>query len=70
MRDIVLCGRGFRVMRATIDDSEQLFFTEIANLNLEVPGVPDWLTGAKLKAWVQNEEASPSKEHVDWEAFR
>jgi hypothetical protein len=70
IRDIVLCGRSFRVMRAVLADSEQLFFSDITDPNLEAAGVPDWLTGEKLKAWIQAEEVSPSKDRVNWDTFR
>ena len=70
LRDVALEGQGFRAIRAVIDDSEQLFFTQIADPNLDVQGVPEWITGAKLKAWILKEDASPSKGDVDWERYR
>lgn len=65
--DIQLGSKIYRVCRQ-ISQNEKLTFMEIDELKDQVPGVPLWLEGEKLKAWA--EEDSDTDEPVDWESYR
>ena len=65
--DVHLGSKIYRVCRQ-ISQDEKLTFIEIDELSDQVPGVPLWLEGEKLKAWA--EEDSDTDEPVDWESYR
>src|SRR5688572_13833338 len=68
--DVQLRGRYFRVLRC-VECDEQLAFVPIApNLARDVPGVPYWLQGEVLAAWLAEEAECPTKAPVDWERYR
>ena len=72
IRDVELDGVAYRVTRLLdADDGEERLFIEPTDVpDYAHGGVPYWLQGEALRRWVLGEEASPSKDVVDWEAYR
>ena len=68
--DILLAGKPIRVLRVLDRDGERLYFDEIDCPDYERHGVPDWLTGLALRAWVELENVCPLKDEYDWKKFR
>jgi hypothetical protein len=66
--DIWVGGRFFRVCRQ-ISHGEALVAVPIDEPS-DVPGVPLWLTGEKLREWAVDEEENPSDEPTDWNKYR
>ena len=66
--DIQLATEAFRVCRK-ISAGEALTVLPIEK-PLKDPGVPLWLTGAKLCQWAADEDREPSDEPTDWSKYR
>lgn len=70
--DIVLKGVGYRVLRHADSESgtESLFIVPQSIPIISDPGVPYWLSGARLFKWIADEIKEPAKGPRNWDAYR
>ena len=66
--DISLGGKSYRVCRE-ISSGEKLTFSLIDKPS-DIPGVPIWLEGEKLKLWAKLEEENHSDVQTDWDIYK
>lgn len=66
--DIQIGSGNFRVCRQ-ISQGEMLTLLPV-NEALDMPGVPLWLEGEKLRGWARNEEENPSDGPTNWDQYR
>ena len=71
VRDVMLGDTPYRLSRCSICD-EELSLAAIdppTAARLDDAGVPYWLTGERLRDWVEDERRQPSKGPIDWEQW-
>ena len=67
--DLSVSGRALRVCR-WVSKGEELSLLPIAQADESAEGVPLWLTGRRLRDWLDHETDSPEDGPTDWDRYR
>ena len=69
--DVRLQGHAFRIFRLFERGvGQESLFVEATDVpDCQNPGVPYWLQGARLSAWIEDEIEAPTNDDVDWSRY-